>query len=117
MELVTLKGRDGLSFDIFGEPTAVKGLLITPKVDFRPDRPTRYCHGWALTHTTSGRCFPVGFDDPDEAREIAHRFAKVCDDWTTLDEDPKNWPAHIREGIVAATQQFHREQIELASMT
>lgn len=101
-------GTDRRTFTVTGETTAVTGLLVTPYIEFPPDGP-RYEGRWVLLHTASARCHPVILSSPYEARELAARLAKVCDDWTGLGGDPKQWPDDIRAAVVDVSARYRDE--------
>lgn len=108
MQMVTITERSG-TYEVPGEPTAVKGVYLTPH------RTSGEWDGWVLTHAPTGRRVVQGwtFKCPFDLRELAVDLAAICDDWTEFPADTQQWPEDVRgllgDLIVAFTRRMWDE--------
>lgn len=107
---VTIRGKNGQTFDVPGEPTDVEGLYVTPVIHMRS---FSYAGGFNLTHAPSGKGLlgSLSYRDPAIAHDLAERLHPIASDWTDLPHHRDDWPTDLREAVRAVLLAHYTEVI------
>lgn len=103
--------RDPFTVELFGEPTAVPGLVIVPNVEITDDWRLVYGEGHTVLHAPTGRGLPAPWviGGPDALRHLVEQVADL--DWSSADHETYSDGGHV-ERWRAAVEAAQADEIE-----